>query len=465
MSSRTAAAYPPSATGSAPGVAITIPRPSGQSHLVEHVVGRPTSRPGTAGSCGPTPRPCAATRRPAHAAGALAVRARPGLGDRRRTSGSAGAAPPCGRAERPCARAGSAPARGRCRTPGPADSRSAGACTSTGPWLERSSRTISKTRRGIRAPASAGVAYAAPGRTRRSTCTWGAARPDDGARGASSAHGPAATRPGPAPRPTARCCRPAAGCRLADAPAAAAPRAHAGTAPGVRRRLSSPSSQIATRPRSRTGAKAAARVPTHDLDLTPRRPPGRRGSARPGRGRPSGRRTRPGPSRVGQRRRRRGRTSCASGTQMQAAAPGRQRGGGCRGHAVKCPVGTGRRRPDRPRGLALRRAGVEEGLAADVRRPGLGQRVERLGRARPRRPCGSSASTRAWRGGTASRSTSASVPAYRSATARASGRTSGSSTGSRRDHPADRGERTHVIGRRRPGRPRSRRRRARRTGP
>ncbi len=113
-----------------------------------------------------------------------------------------------------------------------------------------------------------------------------------------------------------------------------------------------------------------------------------------------------------------------------AAARG-GRGGGGHGD-LGGPFRTGQRRPGGPDRAALGQAGQERrpgGIAA----PGAGVRRGRAaGRAGALAvpACGASRSAVACRGGMASRSTSASVPAYRSATARARSKISGVSTGS-----------------------------------
>ena len=100
--------------------------------------------------------------------------------------------------------------------------------------------------------------------------------------------------------------------------------------------------------------------------------------------------------------------------------------GGDGGRDLGRPVRPGQRGPDGPR-----RTPLGEGLAAARARPGSAPSVPGSGAAGggAGSPAGS-ASTRACRGGRASRRTSYSVPAQRSATARASAATSSDSTGS-----------------------------------
>ena len=167
---------------------------------------------------------------------------------------------------------------------------------------------------------------------------------------------------------------------------------------------SSPSSQMATSPSCWTGAKAAARVPT-TIGTRPGSRPGRRGSGPPGRGRQSTsrgtrRRARPSARRRGGRRRERPGTHSRLPRPEAAVAALQPPAGGqvdARGGASTVPRSPARGEP--PRRPALRSPGPTPAPG----RPRC-ERQRRRARAAP-------ASTRACRGGTASRSTSARVPA------------------------------------------------------
>lgn len=248
-SSSSAAAYPPSATGSAPGVLTTS---AGVPGTVSSTCSRPEVRTGTAGNARPSssavrraPTTCARSRNPPHSEQCQPVSSRPhhahhGAPASRASKGPAQCRHRAGSRHRAQASRGTYPRRGT--------------CTSTGPCFSPS-RTACQARVGSRAARAASSRARSPSPTVRTsgaadrTCsrpaTNGRAHPLSTSCAASTvqlqlpsrnAHLSCAARS----NSTSRAC----GCGACNS-----------------LWLSSPSSQSATSPRSRTGANMAARVP------------------------------------------------------------------------------------------------------------------------------------------------------------------------------------------------------------
>ena len=247
---------PPSATGSAPGVATTSAGLVG--HGREHAVAPRRAHRRRRGNARPSSS--AVRRAPTTCARKLACRRSSGTRHVGRRPAAPARTPARSavagrRAARRSAR--SAPARGSARRRATARSRGAAPGRAPGPSAS-ASRAASQATLGSRAAARGRVARelgvvadgAHPRRARRARRAVGVERLR-----------PAGTRPAARPRPCARARRRAAPRRSRCARSASTSRTCGYGARGSACR-SSPSSQTTARPRSRTGANTAARVPT-----------------------------------------------------------------------------------------------------------------------------------------------------------------------------------------------------------
>ena len=311
-----------------------------------------------------------------------------------------------------------------------------GVCTSTGPVVEPLADHLVHQRRHPRAAGErvAGQLGSLAPATRTVTRSRSRSR---GAR----ARGPSRTGAGARPRRCGRS-RPAERRCPRARRAAAGSRGCGGTAPAARR------AGRRRRPRSRPGrGRAPAR--RRPRGCRPRRaaprgrPPGSRGSARAGPARRSALTWWPSPSTSLSARPTRS-TSLASGTQISTPRPDRRTSPRRRGRAAAASRRPAAR-PRPPAGTPPRRGG------AGRRRPAGARPRQRRPRPRRRRlgsagGVGSARSVAAWRGGTASRRTSARVPAYRSATSPARAAIGRAQHRLGADHPPQRGEPAGVVG-------------------
>ena len=459
VSSSTTAAYPPSATGSAPGVATTM---AGCGvDLGQHPSApRTTSVPASTGRSGRAPRRCAGRRRPGPQPAVRRTPGRPSPGGRvphqpqrggaaaardgQRARGRPSSGRRCGSARRPGPRR--TPAAGSARAPDRSSSASRiASCTLVGhPGAagERVARQLA--RRWLPRPARS------PGRAARSRGTASScAQPvRDEVVGLDRAREPAdAARPLPS-----RSARSSSVSRVCG---------YGARGSACR---SSPSSQIATSPRSCTGANAAARVPT-----TTRRGAagdGQEVAVAPGRARRRAVRATcwPVAEHARSARRRRGRRPWRRARRAGRRGPSRRTSPRPRGRAASaspCPAGSPRPPAATPPSASRRRNAPACGCSPHA----AGRRVRVV---RPGSAAGTGSAAARWpacRGGTASRSTSAARAGVAGRHVAGQRGHPGASTGSALTTRRSGVEPPGVVGARGRGRARSRRRPARRTGP